>query len=192
LINNNHGIKIYQQKVAYSVIFCYNINERKLLKKNMEKINWPKLLGSLIITFGVSWIGSIITRPQIASWYQYLKKTPLTPPSWIFAPVWTILFLMMAIAFYLIWSENNKRGTRRTARVLFYLQLLCNTLWSLTFFALHRIGLAILVITILIVAIVSCLRSFYFLNKKAGWLLLPYLVWTCYAAIINISFFLVN
>lgn len=158
----------------------------------MTKINWPKLFGSLVLTYSASWLGSYFTRPQIATWYSGLKKTAITPPSWVFAPVWTILFLMMALAFYLIWNENNKRGSRKKARLIFYIQLAFNILWTLVFFNLHRVGLAIICIVILIVVITYCLTIFYKLNKTAGWLMLPYLIWTCYAALINISIFFAN
>lgn len=158
----------------------------------MAKINWPKLFGSLILTFSASWLGSYFTRPQIGTWYRNLQKTAITPPSWVFAPVWTILFLMMALAFYIIWNESNKCGTRKKARLLFYIQLAFNILWTLVFFNLHRVGLAIICIVVLIVAIIYCLSSFYRLNKTAGWLMFPYLIWTCYAALINISIFFAN
>jgi len=78
----------------------------------MTKIDWPKLLGSLAITFAAGWLGSSLTAPSIHNWYSTINRTNLTPPNWLFAPVWTILFCLMAIALYLAWSGRGKKKTR--------------------------------------------------------------------------------
>ena len=158
----------------------------------MTKIDWPKLLGSLAITFGASWLGAYLTTPNIKTWYASINQTSLTPPNWVFAPVWTTLFFLMAVALYIIWSGRNKKKTRRQAVRLFFAQLMANVVWSGLFFGLHDIGLAFLEIIFLLLLITYCLLAFYRLNKTAGWLLLPYLLWVSFATVLNMSLWLAN
>lgn len=158
----------------------------------MTPINWPKLLGSLLITFGASAIGSYLTTPSIKTWYATINQTSLTPPNWVFGPVWTILFLLMAIALYMVWSDRNKKKTRHQAVRLFFAQLIANVAWSGLFFGLHNIGLAFIEIMFLLILITYCLLAFYRLNKTAGWLLFPYFLWVSFATVLNLSLWLAN
>ncbi len=158
----------------------------------MNKIDWPKLLGSLVITFGASWLGSSLTQPSIQGWYANINRTALTPPNWIFAPVWTILFFLMAVALYIIWSGRNKKKTRKKAVQLYFGQLAANVAWSGIFFGLYNIGLAFIEIIFLLILITYCLLAFSRINRAAGWLMFPYFLWVCFATVLNLSLWLVN
>lgn len=158
----------------------------------MAKIDWPKLLGSFAITLATSWLGSLLTRPNIETWYVNIQKTSLTPPNQIFAPVWITLFVLMAIALYIIWSGRGKARTRRQAKLLFIAQLMANIAWSAIFFNLHRIGWSLVEIIFLDIMVTYCLLTFHKINRLAGWLMLPYLIWICFATVLNFSLWLAN
>lgn len=158
----------------------------------MTKTDWPKLLGSLAITFGAASLGSWLTRPNIQTWYSNINRTSLTPPNWVFAPVWTILFCLMAVALYIVWSGRGKKKTRRQASRLFFGQLMANVAWSGIFFSLYNIGLAFIEIIFLLILITYCVLAFYRLNKVAGWLMFPYFLWVCFATVLNLSLWLAN
>ena len=122
------------------------------------------------------------------AWYATLAKPEWNPPSWIFGPVWTALYLMMAIAAWLVWKRD---GWRRP--MWFYSgQLLLNAAWTPVFFAAHQIGLALIVITALWLAILCTLLAFLRISKPAGWLLVPYLAWVSFAAFLNYTLWRMN
>ncbi|MEO0076816.1 MAG: TspO/MBR family protein [candidate division WOR-3 bacterium] len=110
-----------------------------------------KLLISLVICQFAGILGSIFTRPNIASWYSSLKKPSLAPPNWVFAPVWTILFLLMGIALYLVWKQGWQDTKVRKAILIFFIHLIINILWSAVFFGLHQPLAGFLVIILLVV-----------------------------------------
>ncbi|HOF79824.1 MAG TPA: tryptophan-rich sensory protein [bacterium] len=157
----------------------------------MNKIDWPKLIGSLVITLGAGWLGSSLTRPN-NSWYANINRTVLTPPNWLFAPVWTILFCLMAAALYIIWSGRNKKKTRKKAVQLYFGQLAANIAWSGIFFGLQSISLAFIEIVFLLILITYCLVAFSRINRAAGYLMLPYFLWVCFATVLNLSLWLIN
>jgi tryptophan-rich sensory protein len=144
---------------------------------------------SIALCFSTAYFGSKATTPSIDSWYQSLSKPFFNPPNWIFAPVWTLLFFLMAISFYLILTEpkRNNKGI-----VLFILQLIFNFLWSYSFFFLHNPLLAFIDILILIALVILTYRSFSKINKTSGLLLLPYITWISFASILNLAIVLLN
>ena len=145
----------------------------------------------IIICLGVGWMGSIFTRPSIEAWYVYLNKPVFTPPSWVFAPVWTLLYVMIGIAAGIIWSTGGEREGKK-ARLLFIVQLALNVLWSPAFFGLRWPLAGLVVIVPLAVYAVLCLRAFLRLNKAAGFLMLPYLLWLFFAMVLNASIVILN
>lgn len=158
----------------------------------MSKIDWPKLLTAIISVLIASTLGGLLTAASVTNWYPNINKTALTPPSWLFGPVWSVLFIMMAIALYLAWSGRNKQKTRHKAAYLFFGQLAANVAWSGIFFGLQQIGLAFIEIIFLLILITYTLLAFYRLNKTAGWLMMPYFLWVCFAATLNFSLWLAN
>ena len=135
-------------------------------------------------------IGGFYTTPNIAAWYAYLVKPSWTPPSWVFGPVWTLLYLLMGIAAVLVW-RMGKQGRAR-ALTVYGVQLVLNALWSVVFFGLHAPAVAFAVIIVLWLAIVWLIALFARHSRTAAWLLVPYLLWVTYAATLNLGIVLFN
>lgn len=151
-----------------------------------------KLVLSIAVSQSAGLIGAFFTTPSISGWYQTLAKPELAPPNWIFAPVWTTLFLLMGIAAFLIWKVGLSRKGVKAALGLFVFQLVLNTLWSIIFFGAQSPGWALLEIVFLWLAILATLISFWKLSRAAGVLILPYLLWVSFAIYLNYSIFILN
>lgn len=147
-----------------------------------------KLVISIIIPFFASFIGGLFTASSVSSWYLELAKPFFNPPSWIFGPVWTILYLLMGISLYLIWTSKYSKK----AFVIFGIQLFLNALWSILFFGLKNPLLAFIEIIFLWISILLTIIIFYKISKKAAYLLVPYILWVTFAAILNLSIYLLN
>lgn len=154
--------------------------------------NFTLLLFSILLTNLAGLFGSLFTFYSIDTWYQTIEKPAITPASWVFGPVWTVLYILMGIAFYFIvkLDVNNKKV--RTAIFLFGVQLLLNAMWSLIFFGAHRIDLAFVEILILLAFIIATFKAFYKLDQFAAYLLVPYIAWVSFAAFLNFEFFLLT
>ncbi|MFH0713964.1 MAG: TspO/MBR family protein [Candidatus Micrarchaeota archaeon] len=161
------------------------------INKSKPEINWLKLIASIVICQAAGIIGSIFTFAAIPTWYALLAKPTFAPPNWIFAPVWTLLFLLMGIALYLVWEKGATRETKLPLS-LFAIQLALNVTWSFLFFSLRDPASAFIVIILLWVAIAVTLLSFYSISRKAGWLMVPYLLWVTFAAYLNLTILLLN
>jgi tryptophan-rich sensory protein len=146
---------------------------------------------SMGVCFGAGFVGSLFTTPSIPIWYAGLVKPSWTPPAWIFGPVWSVLYGMMALALWLIWRRSGF-ATAAVPIALFMVQLVLNVLWSLLFFGLRMPGVAFAEIVLLWLAILATLITFWRLNTSAGYLLLPYLVWTAFAGALNFALWRMN
>ena len=155
----------------------------------MNKIDWKKFLLSILLTQGAGGIGAIATTPKIRSWYSTLIKPTFSPPNWLFGPVWTLLFLMMGVAFYLVWREGKRA---HKALKIFGIQLFLNTLWSFLFFGAESPGLALIEIALLWIMILVTIVNFSKISKTAAWLLVPYLLWVSFASVLNAAIFQLN
>jgi tryptophan-rich sensory protein len=157
------------------------------------KVKRPKLLIiSILISQLAGVIGSAATGPAIATWYVDLNKPSFNPPSWIFAPVWLTLYTLMGISFYLVLlKREDKKGASFAVKV-FLLHLAVNSLWSIVFFGLKQIALAFFVIFALWLLIVYLIKLFKNINKWSAYLLLPYLAWVSFAAILNFFLWMLN
>ncbi len=174
-----------------------------------------KLVISIFICEGAGIIGSIFTAPAIKSWYVFLDKPSFSPPNWVFAPVWTILFLLMGVSLYLVWQKNwnveaseNKSAKKawnpistklwlgswkeENAVSVFIVQLVLNILWSIIFFGLKLPAVAFVEILMLWFATLYTIVNFYRISKLAAYLLLPYILWVTLAAILNFSVWWLN
>lgn len=149
-----------------------------------------KLLASLLLCYSASALGGLATSTSVKGWYLGIVKPTWNLPAWVFGPVWFCLFTMMGMSFWLVW-KNKERATTN-AMVTFYIQLALNVLWSCFFFGLKNPGLAFAEIFFLLAAIGLTVRSFMKLNKVAGMLLLPYLVWSTFAAFLNGTIWVLN
>lgn len=150
----------------------------------------------IIITQFVGLIGSFFTMPNIKSWYFFLKKPSFSPPNWVFAPVWTVLYLLMGISAFLIFiagfeKEEQKKETK-IALIFYFVQLLINIIWSFVFFEAKNLFLSFLTIIILWFFILFTLIKFWKIRKNAGILLIPYLFWVSFALVLNLRVWQLN
>lgn len=155
------------------------------------KSDWLKLITAIVVVQLAGFIGSIYTTPSIDSWFNLLQKPLLSPPNWVFAPVWTILFLLMGISAWLIWKRGLGKK-ERLALSVFLFQLVLNVWWSIIFFGWHNLGLAVLEIIALWLSIVWTIRVFNRLSPLAARLLWPYLIWVSFASYLTIAFWWLN
>ncbi len=173
----------------------------------MKINNTFKLIIAIVVSELAGIIGSVFTTPSIAGWYVGIVKPALNPPAWVFGPVWTTLFALMGIAAFIVWSsyapadaeamadkqatEDKKKGIR-LALILFGIQLVLNTLWSIIFFGLHSPGGALVEIIFLWLAILATIITFAKISKPAAWLLVPYILWVSFAMYLNYAIWSLN
>lgn len=144
-----------------------------------------KLVLAVMISVTAGWIGSLFTSMSVSTWYQTLEKPTFTPPSSVFGPVWTTLYLLMGVAAWLIWRQGLDKPGVRVALIAFLVQLGLNTLWSVLFFGLRNPLYGLVDIALLWIAILITILAFYRLSKPASALLLPYIAWVSFAAVLN-------
>jgi translocator protein len=150
--------------------------------------HWFALVVLLVLCFGVAGLGGLATTPNIPHWYANLTKPSWTPPSWIFGPVWSVLYLSMAIAARLVWRQ----GRATIPMVLFGVQLFFNAAWSWLFFRLHSPGAALIDVVLLWAAIVATTAVFWLRSAWGGVLFLPYLFWVSFATVLNFAIWRLN
>ncbi len=148
----------------------------------------PAVVGWVLICFAAASLGSLFMPGE---WYASLKKPTWNPPSWIFGPVWTVLYTTMAVAAWLVWRRGGWTAQRRPL-LLFLAQLALNAFWTPLFFGLHRPGLAFAEIVLFWLAIAVTLAAFYSVSRAAAWLLAPYLAWVSFAAALNFTLWRMN
>lgn len=151
-----------------------------------------KLFIALIIPQLAGIIGSYFTTSAITTWYTTLERPTITPPNWVFGPTWILLYVLMGIALFLVWRKGLQAPGVRIALILFGLQLILNTVWSVIFFGLHNPGAALMEIALLWCAIIATMIAFVRVSKPAVWLLVPYIAWVSFAAYLNYSFWVLN
>ena len=140
----------------------------------------------------VSFVGARLTASEIPTWYAGLVKPGWTPPNIAFPIVWTTLYGLMAICLWRLWDRAPQGPDRAKAIWLFLLQLALNGLWTPVFFSLHAVGPALAILLALIVAVLATMRLAFRADEVAGWLLIPYLPWLCYAASLNAAILFLN
>ena len=158
----------------------------------MGTIEWKKLLISIGISLSAGLIGSIFTADAIPTWYAGLTKPDFNPPNWIFAPVWTTLYILMGISLYLVWVKEGGKRLKRAAIWFFFFQLILNTLWSILFFGFKNPLLAFIEILMLWLSIGMTIILFQRFSRTAAQLLLPYMVWVTFATVLNGAIMLLN
>ncbi len=153
--------------------------------------NTAKLIISIALPVAVGAISGFFTTTGVGSWYQTINKPTWNPPGWIFGPVWTTLYILMGIAFYLVWRSPESKA-KRTAMVLFSIQLILNFFWSFIFFDQQQIGMALAEIMALWVFILLSIFAFAKVNKTAAWLLVPYISWVSFATMLTYAIWRLN
>ncbi|MDE3125950.1 MAG: tryptophan-rich sensory protein [Bacteroidota bacterium] len=157
----------------------------------MEKFNAFKLILSVLIIMALGALSGIVTASQITTWYAQLQKPFFNPPNVIFAPVWTLLYALMGISFYLLWNSKSSL-TKNMALLFFILQFIFNLAWSFIFFYLHKTGWALAEILGMWGLIVLTIKYSFPIQKWAAWLLVPYLLWVSFATILNAAIYILN
>ncbi len=142
-----------------------------------------------IITFSASFIGGLVTFNFKEPWYSKLIKSNFNPPDWIFAPVWTTLYLMMTLAIWFFWHSKNRD---MSTIYIYFIHIIFNTTWSIVFFGFHNISLALINLMILILLIVILIFRFKHVSKVSSYLMIPYLLWVSFALFLNFNLFILN
>lgn len=150
-----------------------------------------KFLVCLALPLLTGYIGSLMTSPAIDGWYVAIAKPFFTPPNWLFAPVWTLLFILMGLALFYVADVKQNQATER-AIFIFAIQLCLNLAWSFFFFSWQELGYAFAEIIVLWLMILINTIMFYNIKKMAGYLLVPYLLWVSFAVILNFNIWLIN
>ena len=151
----------------------------------------PAILWVLLCE-GAGMLGSLATFPKIAGWYEGLVRPTFSPPNWVFGPVWTLLYFLMGVAAYRIWSLGTNKRDVRTLIPLFLIHLGVNVLWSVVFFGFEQIGGALLVIGVLWAFIAVLTVRFAKLDKTSAYLMIPYLLWVSFASVLNLALLILN
>lgn len=154
-------------------------------------MKWLGLAAFVALCLGIAAIGGAVTAQSVGGWYRALAKPPFNPPDRVFAPVWTTLYLLIAVSGWRIWLARGLAGAR-PALASYAIQLALNLAWSFVFFGAHMIGAALAVIVLLLVAIGVNAAAFWRIDRVAGWLLAPYAAWVLFATALNFSVWRLN
>jgi len=165
--------------------------EGRTLSELTARHKTAALLVSLAVCFAAAAAASPVTRSATASWYHEIRRPSWTPPDRVFAPVWTALYAMMAVAAWTVYCRGGFR-TQRLGLTLFITQLVLNAAWSFIFFGLRLFGVALVELVLLWCAILATMLVFWRRSTLAGWLMLPYLVWVTYASTLNFAIWWLN
>jgi translocator protein len=160
--------------------------------RDMKLKDILKLIVCVVACLAAGAIGSVFTRSAIPTWYATLEKPSFNPPNWLFAPVWTLLYILMGVAAFLVWRKGLENRQVRLALIVFLIQLVLNALWSVVFFGLESPLYGLAIISILWVAILVTVIKFCSISRVASVLMWPYLLWVTFAAVLNASIWLLN
>lgn len=158
----------------------------------MKGLNLIKLLISIVICQLAGVVGSFFTTPAIPTWYRTLVKPFFTPPNWLFAPVWIVLYCLMGISLFLVWEKEAKNAQAKKALIIFFIQLILNAFWSISFFGFRSPLWGFINIVFLWLAIIWTMQKFLQISRLSGLLMLPYFIWVSFAAVLNFSILVLN
>ena len=155
----------------------------------MLRTKWAVLALLILICLVVGTLGGLSSTTAIEDWYRTIAKPSWTPPDAVFGPVWTVLYIMMAVAAWLVWRTGDQV---RPALILFFVQLALNLAWTLLFFAARSPGLALIEVVFLWLGVLFTMLAFFARSRVAGWLFVPYLAWVSFAAVLNAAIWMMN
>ncbi|SEQ92335.1 TspO/MBR family protein [Pedobacter rhizosphaerae] len=147
---------------------------------------------NIALTLGIGALASYATASSVKTWYPTINKPSFNPPNWLFAPVWTTLYILIGIAAYLVWIKRDSIVHYPRTVAIYFIQLILNLAWSFLFFYLHEIGLALAEISLLLLSIIINAIVFYKIDKWAGLLYIPYIIWVSFATFLNYNLFILN
>jgi len=157
----------------------------------MKSTDVIKLIVSVGVPLLAGGVGGLVTTPAISTWYATLNKPWFTPPGWLFGPVWTLLYILMGLALFLVW-RSPRSSMRDIGIALFAVQLAVNVFWSFAFFGLENTLYGVLTIIPLWVLIAATIFQFYKVSKGAAFLMIPYILWVSIATALNTAIYLLN
>ena len=158
------------------------------MKSSQTRGSYGTLGLLILLTLGISWLGSRSTHPEITGWYASLIKPSFNPPNYLFGPVWSTLYLLMAISQWMVWNATQNKLTK----IFFFLMLVSNALWSPIFFKYHQLGWALVVLVVYLITLGAWVRCLYQENKTAAYLQSPHVLWVSFATVLNASIYLLN
>jgi len=161
---------------------------RKINKKNIKKYNLKIFIICIFLVFSIAFFGSFFTTESVNSDWYLENKPNFTPPNWIFGPVWTFLYFLIAVSLYLVWI-SSKREDKKIIGFVYGINLVLNGLWSYFFFGLKNPVLGLVNLIFIWITIWTMIYINWRIDKKAAWLLVPYLIWVSFAGILNAAFF---
>lgn len=156
------------------------------------KINYFKLLASVLLCQFAGAIGSVFTASSLTDWYSLLEKPVFNPPSWVFFPVWTLLYTLMGISLYIVWEKGLQYRKVKIGLLIFGIQLVLNILWSFLFFGLRSPYYGLIGIIFLWLTILLTIVQFRNISKTASYLLVPYILWVSFATLLNYNLWILN
>lgn len=161
-------------------------------RMSSKKFNIPAFIINLAIPLSIGAIGAYFTASSVDTWYKTLSKPSFNPPNGIFGPVWTTLYILMGISAYLVWQKRDQIKQFPRTVAIYLIQLVLNLLWSFIFFYAHELGMALIEIIMLLIVIIINARVFYNIDKTAGLLFVPYILWVSFATVLTYSIFSLN
>ncbi|WP_231491501.1 TspO/MBR family protein [Pedobacter sp. Leaf170] len=150
------------------------------------------LILNIALTLGIGALGGIATANSVKTWYLTLNKPSFNPPSWLFAPVWTTIYILIGIAAYLVWVKRDTIVHFPRTVAIYAIQLILNLCWSFIFFYFHEIGFALAEIIMLLIMIIINAITFYKIDKLAGLLFIPYILWVSFASFLTYNIYILN
>jgi translocator protein len=160
-------------------------------KSNELSSPW-KFIIAVFICEAVGIVSGLLTQNEMTTWFSSLNKPSWNPPAYLFSPVWTTLYFLMGVSLWLVWKSNAPETQKLRAELTFALQLFLNFMWSILFFKCHSPALAFVDIILMIVTILMTIGRFARMSKLAAWLLVPYLMWVCFATVLNYRIWAMN
>ena len=157
-----------------------------------KKFNFVAFIINLAIPLSIGAIGAYFTASSVDTWYRTINKPSFNPPNGIFGPVWTSLYVMIGISAYLVWQKRDRIEQFPRTVAIYLIQLVLNLMWSFIFFYAHELGMALIEIIMLLVVIIINARVFYKIDKTAGLLFIPYILWVSFATVLTYSIFSLN
>ncbi len=151
-----------------------------------------KFIISIFLPLFIGFLGSLATKNSVNSWYLTLNKPIFSPPNWIFATIWSLLFVLIGISFYIVWDKTIYLYFKNIVYLIFFAQLIFNLLWSVLFFAFKKLILAFVDIILLWILVFFNIKEFYKISSVAGLILIPYILWLSFAALLNFAIVLLN
>jgi benzodiazapine receptor len=174
------------------MILCQGKRLKFSSRQIFDMNKWIVLIIAILVCQAAGIIGSIFTYPSIGTWYAELEKPFFTPPNWVFGPVWITLYTLMGISLFWIWQKGPNKENVRGALLAFFGQLVLNSVWSIVFFGLQSPFYALILIVMLWFLILLTIFKFYKIDKKAGLILIPYILWVTIATALNYYIFVLN